>query len=257
MIGTKRFRWYPCALALGILLAAGAARADFILAATEHLEVTTSHSTGILYDSSTAGIRQGGSVQTLYVNDGSTVDMSGGLVSILVAYDSSAVDVSGGSVSNGVDASSSASVSISGGSVHTVYAYDTSTVKLSGGWLGGLDLHGSSAADVSGGSMGEFYARDNSTIDISGGSVSSGIYATNTGKITFHGYDFRTTEGLILEGDRVLGTGILTGKWFGGSSWIVHVYANHAGATILAVPEPATLALLALGGLAMLRRRRR
>jgi hypothetical protein len=58
-------------------------------------------------------------------------------------------------------------------------------------------------------------------------------------------------------GERVLGTGLLSGEWFDGTRWTVNIQTNASGATILAIPEPATLSLLALGGLAVMRRRRR
>jgi len=83
------------------------------------------------------------------------------------------------------------------------------------------------------------------------------LYAGGTSVITFHARDFRTHGGLWLDGDRVLGTGgALTGEWFDGTSWAVDIPDNQATATILVIPEPATLLLLAMGGLALLRRRR-
>jgi len=42
-----------------------------------------------------------------------------------------------------------------------------------------------------------------------------------------------------------------------GTPWTVTISQNDTGATILAIPEPATLTLLALGGLAVIRCRRK
>jgi hypothetical protein len=79
----------------------------------------------------------------------------------------------------------------------------------------------------------------------------------DTGTVTFHAYDFQAIAGLTLDGDKVLGTGILTGRWFDGTPWSVTIGQNNPGATITITPEPATLSLLALGGLAVIRRRGR
>jgi len=56
---------------------------------------------------------------------------------------------------------------------------------------------------------------------------------------------------------KVLGRGVLTGKWRDGTSWFTNIFRNDSTTPILAIPEPATISLLALGGLAVLRRRRR
>jgi len=53
--------------------------------------------------------------------------------------------------------------------------------------------------------------------------------------------------GLTLDGDRVLGTGLLTGKWFDGTSWAIPIQKHDLGATIRVVPEPSTLVLLSIG----------
>jgi hypothetical protein len=84
----------------------------------------------------------------------------------------------------------------------------------------------------------------------------SSLDARNTSTVTFDGQDFILGTGLSLKSDRVLGTGTLSGKWFDGTAWAVNISRNDTSATIRAIPEPATLSLLALGGLAMIRRRR-
>jgi hypothetical protein len=58
-----------------------------------------------------------------------------------------------------------------------------------------------------------------------------------------------------------LGTGMLTGKWFDGTSWATSINTNDSGATIRAVPEPSTFILLGMGAVGLLafawRRRKR
>jgi hypothetical protein len=171
------------------------------------------------------------------------VAVSGGSVNYLYAYNTSTVAVSGGAAW--------AKPCL----VNYLYAYDSSTADISGGSVSYLYAY--STADISGGSVTRLYAYNTGTADISGGSVNY-LYAYNTSTVTLHGYDFRATAGLTLDGDKVLGTGILTGRWSpDGTLWAITISAHNSGATILAIPEPATLSLLALGGLALLRRRRR
>jgi len=285
---------------------AGTARANFVLEDTGHLDVTTSHDTGVLWNSSTADVLTGGyigyayvndeatlhvlklqgtsreSVRNLYAYDMSTVDISGavdnnyyGTVSYLTAYakstvnisggrvgrylyayGSSVVNVSGGDVNDYLNACDSSTVNVSGGEVgNQINASATSTVDISGGLVAYLNVSATSTVDISGGLVGTLITENASTVDISGGLVGN-LYAYNPSTVTLHGYDFRATGGLTLDGDNVLGTGVLTGRWYGpdDTMWAMTISGNAAGATILAIPEPATLSLLALGGLAMMRR---
>ena len=268
---------------------AGTARANFVLEDTGHLDVTTLHDTGVLWNSSTADVLTGGyigyayvndeatlhvlklqgtsreSVRNLYAYDMSTVDISGavdnnyyGTVSYLTAYAKSTVNISGGRVGRYLYAYGSSVVNVSGGGVYDyLNAYDSSTVNVSGGEVGNqLNASATSTVNMTGGTVHNLDASATSTVDISGGLVSN-LYAYNTSTVTLHGYDFRATGGLTLDGDNVLGTGVLTGRWYGPDEtiWAITISGNAAGATILAIPEPATLSLLALGGLAMMRRR--
>ena len=232
-------------------------RGDFILYGSETLTVSTSHTCGYLWDTSHAWVVSGGWVKdSLFAYDSSTVHLSGGAIETMDAYNSSVVDISSGDLSQ-LYAHDTSTVDISGGGRGPFFAYDSSTVHISGGTVSYLRAYGSSTVDICDGSVGyggSLDAYDSSAVDISGGSVSS-LAAGGASTVTFHGRNFRLSSGLSLEGDRVIGTGSLTGEWMDGTRWGVNIERNDPGAYILVVPEPATLALLALGGLAVLRRR--
>lgn len=239
------------------------------------------------YDSSSVNM-SGGSVGStggsLYAYNSSSVNISAGSLKNLRVYDSSSVNMTGGLVSNYLDAhlkrSGSGSINISGGTVGTLSAFMTLTgveqlhisenltlaslatygVTVAPGIVSNLrwdtiTAYGSSSVDISGGSVGSIYAYDSCTMDISGGSISSNLYAYGTSTVTFLARDFHLGNGLSVDGDRVRGTGYLSGEWLDGTRWTVNI-GSSSEATILAIPEPATLWLLALGGLALLHRRR-
>ena len=276
---------------------ASEARGDFTLWNNEQLTVNTPHALGTLYDQSHAWLAYGGNMNRLEVYNTSTVDISGGWGSSQTeglyayhtstvnvsewsggpgggvwnyyAYDSNEAHISGGEVLK-FNAYDSSTVDISGGEVDILYAYDSSTVEVSGGIVGGVVAYDTTDVEISGGESDYLYAHG--TADISGGSVDRlDVYSTSSvnlsggemddlyarGDVTFTGREFHLGAGLSLDGDQVLGTGFLSGEWYDGTNWTVNIARNDSGAVILLVPEPATLSLLALGGLAMLRRRRK
>ena len=266
-----------------VLAVAGEGRADFVLFGTEHRDITSHHSKGILWDFSTADVKTLGHISsTAYVYDDAVLTISSGSVGgdvyayndsgvavsggtgdvygDLNAYNNSRVAVSAGRVRGGyLNAYDTSRVDISGGSVETGYlnAYDTSHVDISGGSVDMLlSAYDTSRVDISGGNVGHLRAYNDNNVDISGGGV-DGLSAYDTSNITFYGTNFHAIDGLTLDGTMVLGTGLLMGKWFDGTSWITSISSHDSGATIRAVPEPATLSLLALGSLVALRRRRR
>ena len=172
----------------------------------------------------------------------------------------------GGSVGGDLEAFGNSSVNISGGSVgnHT-HSHDNSSVTISGG-SAGINI----------------YASDNSTITMNGGSVGYGLRAYGNGMIYLDGSNFAVTAGgvttaltigqslsiygTLIEGDTVYYTGTITGTLVKGgtldNTFRIYIYnppnEAYAGtADIVIIPEPCTLSLLALGGVALLRKRRR
>ena len=195
---TRRGTWY-LAVILALILA-GVGRADFILWNDEWLVVHTSHSNGHLYDQSHASVASSGIVGNIWANHSSTVGVSSdGRVGGLYAYDTSTVDMED-----------------DGSSVSQLYAYESSTVRVDGGSVGGL------------------YAHNSSTVDISGGTVTDRLRAYDDSAVTFHALDFRLGGGLSLDGDRVVGTGILSGEWYDSTRWTIDIDTNASGATIRA-----------------------
>jgi len=65
----------------------------------------------------------------------------------------------------------------------------------------------------------------------------------DTSITTFNGQDFHLGSGLSFDGDRVLGTGTLSGEWFNGTPWTVDIRTHDIEATILAISDPAEVLL--------------
>jgi hypothetical protein len=223
-----------------VLAVCGALQAaDFTLTGTQTKDVTTFYSYGYLYDTSTANVF-GGSVAHLLAFDTSTATVSGGSVNYLRAYHTSTANVSGGIVDR-------------------FFAFDTSTATVSGGSVDSLSAFDTGTATVFGGSVGGLSAFDTGTATVSGGSV-SGLLAFETSTTTFIGENFALGQGLSWgsDGQTILGTGLLSGKWFGSSDvWTTNIVVQDPTATIRAIPEPLTLGILALGMGFIIRRRTR
>jgi len=250
---------------------------DFILDSNEHLDIVTEYINGVLYDSSTANVLEGGNISDAYVNDIATLKVFGGSVNYLNAYNRSIVDISSSGQVYYLAACDDSIVSISGGSTDSININNHSTINISGGSINGtlsandssivnlfegevryLSASGGSIVNISGGSIdrlqpydysivnisggaiyGELHANSINTVNISGGSINEGLYA-EMGTVIFNGYDFRLTGNLSwdIAREKILGTGVLTGKWFDDTIFVIKIRENRDTATIKVISEP-------------------
>jgi len=220
----------------------------------------------------------------------SRLNISGGSVGgYLCAYDSSQVTMSGGSIGEFLFAYDNAQVTVTGGNVYGgLQPFDYSHAFVSGGYIEGtFATSDESKGFVSGGSMVDLYAGDNSHITFSGGTSRTWLTADDNGTIRFSGgsikygilaglYDETDTGLIIIEGTNfgVNGTAVEYGEYASdyavpGTKWgypcltgtitgtlesgqyLSENFYIFGNSDITFVPEPSTLLLLGLGGLAL------
>jgi len=236
----------------------------------------------------TVNLLGGGSIRwSLIAYQRSLVTVSGGSIgSNLLAYNSSQVTVSGGSIGEFLQAYNSSQVMVSSGLVNSyLWAGDSSQVTVSGGSVGRwLVARDSSQLIVSAGSIEEdLSARDSSQVTISGGSIGlaliasetsevtisggligeeiwAGVHPTHDSLITFLGSDFAINGISVGYGEFDTGGsdwvhGTLTGTLANGDP-LNNGFYIYGDSSIVLVPEPATIGLLGLGSLVLLRKRR-
>ncbi len=234
------------------------------------------------FDSSQVDI-SGGEIEKLRSHDSSLVNISSGTVWQLYSFDASQVYVSGGSMKELVSLGSS-QFNISGGSVDSLGSNESSQVNMSGGSIHYLQGGGSSKVDISAGSIdGAICSVDSGQVNIYGGSIEYiqshhssqvNVYGGTIGGgnlalldqslVQIFGYDFAVDGQPFGYGEltSIFGGDIyyeplrhLTGTLLSSELIDNDFYIGH-DAKIVLVPEPTTLLLLGLGGLALRKRRR-
>ena len=228
----------------------------------------------------------GGPVSYLDTYDSTQVTMSGGSVSYLETYDSTQITMLDGSVERVISHNSS-QVTISGGSVEGLWIQDSTQLTMSGGSLSLFSINTNSQATISGGTLyNTLRVLGSSQLTMSGGRLEGSFETYGSGRVTITGgVIVIDTELLLFDNAEIImegfdfdidgtpvGYGNIT-SMFGGS-YISEPFRRLTGtllngdtfdnqfrigdtAQITLIPEPCTLSLLALGGLAVAWRRRK
>jgi len=173
----------------------------------------------------------------------------------------------------------------SGFAYDSVYTWNNAVVDMNGAEIQSLDTFNYSVVNINSGKVNEglsawnystvnifndeiswfLEAHDSSEINIYGGSISDWLYAADSSVVNIYGYGFIYDP---LTGSK--NGGQLRGYWLSGQSFTIDLLDNiEFGSTyydhINLIPEPCTISLLALGGVALrlrsgqalLRKRRR
>lgn len=152
-----------------------------------------------------------------------------------------------------------ASFTASGGIAQMLFSYDNSNILIEGGEVFYTFAQGNSQVNVTGGQCGGFSAYENSVVYLHG----HDFVLEADGKITSLSYgdrisDFTDDQGL-LSGTLSDGTrlgGFITRDGIFHDAMPFEIYREQQGHTadIIIVPEPCSLALIALGGLILRKR---
>ncbi len=216
----------------------------------------------------TVNMLEGGSIaDTLKGFEDSIINILGGSIGHeLYSHDSSRLNISGGTIGGQLHSSDFSQVDISGGLIaFQLSIYGSSQVNISGGTIGyRFYSSDSSQVNISGGSIKLFELRDSSQVNISGGSIGENLLLSENAVLTIDGSDFAVDGQSVDDGKITSITGgpnhsepyrHLTGILANGDLLDNDFRIGH-DASIVLVPEPATLLLLGLGAV-MVRRRKR
>ena len=146
---------------------------------------------------------------------------------------------------------------LTGGAVRDVDVYQNSRFIMLGGRSDGLYLHDYSESEVSGGNIDEdpFYITDFAQLTITGGYVEESLRCYRNSQVFIHGCDFTIDDEPAGYGPITAATGFLRGELLNGGQ-IGCGFSINDNAAITLVPEPASIVLLGLGGLLLLRKRK-
>jgi hypothetical protein len=196
----------------------------------------------------------GGWVGGLTATGHTTSNISGGTIDYLSSEQYSTTNISGGMASTVVSRDEHTTSNISGGTISNLLA-QAGITNIFDGTIKNFIAENSGTANISGGSITDnLYADNFSTVNISGGTINGYLYARDSGIANIFGQNFQYGTGLSLSGNRVIGTGILSGEWLDGTPWAINIIKNSSTATILVIPEPATLLLLGVGAVILRKR---
>ena len=180
----------------------------------------------------------GGTINYLTLDaNGQASIYSGEIIGGLAVHLLGRLSLSGGTINDYVSVSGEGYANISGGVIRgQLSVYESSEVYISDGMFDSIIIQGDSRCYISGGT-------------IQGGIIDSQVNCHSV--ITIYGSGFNYPYGIIPDA-----YGTLTGVLSNGDP-INTNFHFYTGGSIVLVPEPCTMSLLALGVVALLRKRRR
>lgn len=195
-------------------------------------------------------IAQGVVVSDSPTGQGTTVNfLTGSEVSYVIScFGHGAVTLDGGQVDWLVGYGQSALTALSG-SAAVIGPVEDGSLDVLGGDFNTVVVDGNGEVTITGGAMFDLMA-SGGAMDVFGGQIISDVEANGASVVTFHGSGFNYPYGPIPDL-----SGTLTGTLASGDS--LSIGFNRSTGTIVLVPEPLTMSLMAAGGVSLLRRRQR
>lgn len=187
----------------------------------------------------------------LYVVDGAEIiDTYTGYA--IAAYENGFVSISGGFIGQNVQSWGESAVFFSEGVIYgSLTASDNGEVYVSGGIIGyGLRAFSDGTVYLSGGRVGSITTFENGEMFVTGGEFGLDIRAYHASTIVIYGTGFNYEYG-----DIGVSAGHLTGTLANGDRIGNYFHISDDARIVLAIPEPGTILILAVGG-AMSRRRK-
>jgi len=182
-------------------------------------------------------------------NDDTVVDMLGGSADYISTFDASSLNVVDGYAQ--VGAFDYSSINISGGILSGAEASNYATVDFNGdatsAFLGASQF---GVANMTGGTLDRISAVDSGIVNLFAGNVLERLWASDSSVINIYGYDLMKSDS-----GGTYGYGVVTGFLTDDTYISVDLSNPEAYEHINLIPEPCTLALVAMG-LLLLRRKR-
>ena len=209
----------------------------------------------------------GGTPTTVTFQDGADVRGNSLGRSVLGAHNS-VVQINGGYFEHDVQIYNSANVTITGGTLNgSLLLLESATGHITGGTMGDLSVQGSASVTMTAGiNEGNIFLSGHSaSIAVSGGQFAQNSLweLVDTVTLTLTGTAFTLNGAPVGAGPITATSGTLSGTLEDGSSFDDINFLRRSESFGLGtiqlniIPEPSTFALASLGGLALLRRKRR
>lgn len=218
------------------------------------------------YNHSSINIYGGEVTRGVLIRDDGTFTMSGGLFGLYGLTDERW----------GLDARNRANINISGGLIGGVSARDYSTILITGGDFDGIYATGHSDITINGGLADGWgiYAGSGASILLQGGNINTTLKTGGEGTIYLNGSNFEINGQSLSYGDRVSNfvplttytvddeqynwyNGYITGNLLDGNilntEFEISRYNMSWNSDIIIIPEPATLILLSMGSLLIIK----